>query len=1468
MHLARRLAHALILVLTLVVGATAAAIIVSQTAWFKNWIRVYIAREASLYLNGTVSIERLDGNLLFGLEMENIDVSMDGRPVVAVTDMGLDYNLWEFVSSGLSVDNIRLNKPVIYLRKDGDTWTLSRLIKKEAGEADRRGPARPVSIGDIGISDGTFVIEDAVGTSGVDVPSRIDHVDAKLAFKYEPVHYSIDITHVSFRGTEPAIALNALSGAVAVRDDTVYLENLAIRTAESSLSVDGAVQDYLTGPVFNLQVSSDKLSVPEIARLLPALAGVKLQPQFDVRIAGPADRLGVEMNVVSSAGRLHARVVADVEAPARSVTGDVSVRHLDLGAVLDDPRRRSDITADARVDLRGESLEDLRSVRGTVAFNAPRIAAEGYEAAQVRGVARLDGHGVVVDGRGAAYGATATARGRIRLARRSEPVAFDLRGRARHVDLRRLPRTIEVPRAATDVNADYHVLGTAGARATSAMKIDLRFDPSTIAGARIAKGGTAAFSLGETPLEYTADVTVADLDVQRVGREFGIPALANERYQSAINGHITASGRAGAADQLQVAASGTLTSSEIFGGRVDNMAFDASVAGDAARVKAVGDFADFDPATLTGRSELIGRVHGALNVDATVARLSDGVTRDNVEATGTVNLQSSAIGGLTIARASVDAAYHDSTADIRALEVAGPDLNVQAKGTLALNDSGASNLTVHADSQNLEALGTILNRPLAGMAKVNATVTGNSRRLEAQGHFVGDGVKYREYGALTLASDFTAAVPDLSIADATVATDSKAAFVTIAGRNVNEIEGRIGYQRQQLEFDLTARQPQQSLGVAGSALVHPDHQEVHLQKIALETAGQTWQLAANSSPTINYAHGDVKVTGLTLVSGDQSVSAEGAFGKPTDALHVTAANVDVANIDALLLREPQFSGRLNGTATVRVDADAQRIPEVDAEFQIANGGFRQFRYAAFGGTVRYRGRGMTVDTKLEQSPATFITAKGYVPTALFTAASSSEREAAHAAEADPADRLDLKVESTPIDLGLIQGFTTELTNVTGTMQANIAVTGSAADPHASGLITFQKGAFTVRSTGVAYNTVEGKIELQPDRIHVGAISALDNHFHPVTISGDLAVHERHLGDMEIYVHTDDFKVIDNEMGNVRVNSDLRIAGELRAPRVEGDLGVTTGSIDLDRVLAKIGDSAYATAPTEYGPPVPAPAVQIPERLGLAQALTALSMNVRVTVPDDLIVKASDLRLPDSAVGLGSLTTTLGGDLRVTKAPGADVALVGLVNTVRGTYMFQGRRFDIMRDGFVRFTGEPVRDMDPTIDLAARRVVQAVEVRINVRGRLRAPEFVLSSTPPLEDADILSLILFNQPVNLLGETQQISLVQQAQYLAGSTLTSALSQSIANALNLTEFDINLAPEAGRGPQVRVGQQLGSNLYVKVEQGLGDHSQTNLVLEYELTDWLRLRTNVTQGSAVQQQLFQRMQGSGIDLLFFFSY
>src|ERR1019366_1169390 len=105
----------------------------------------------------------------------------------------------------------------------------------------------------------------------------------------------------------------------------------------------------------------------------------------------------------------------------------------------------------------------------------------------------------------------------------------------------------------------------------------------------------------------------------------------------------------------------------------------------------------------------------------------------------------------------------------------------------------------------------------------------------------------------------------------------------------------------------TAKQPQRSLNAAGAVQFRPDHQEVHVQALTLQTQGQTWKIGPNAQPSIQYANETVAVSGLTLVNGNQQMTADGAFGTSGDALSVTLTNVDLAGVDALLLRPPQLT---------------------------------------------------------------------------------------------------------------------------------------------------------------------------------------------------------------------------------------------------------------------------------------------------------------------------------------------------------------------------------------------------------------------------------------------------------------------------------------------------------------------------------------------------------------------------------
>ena len=217
--------------------------------------------------------------------------------------------------------------------------------------------------------------------------------------------------------------------------------------------------------------------------------------------------------------------------------------------------------------------------------------------------------------------------------------------------------------------------------------------------------------------------------------------------------------------------------------------------------------------------------------------------------------------------------------------------------------------------------------------------------------------------------------------------------------------------------------------------------------------------------------------------------------------------------------------------------------------------------------------------------------------------------------------------------------------------------------------------------------------------------------------------------------------------------------------------------------------------------------------------------MRLRVPDNLIVRGDDVRIGGRGMSLGNVNITLGGDLHATKAAGAEPRVTGEIRTIRGFYDFEGRRFDVARDGHVTFNGpDPT---DPALDITASRDISGVEATVRVHGTVQKPAIALSSTPPLEEADVLSLIVFNRPINDLGQGERMSLAQTAQSVVGGMVAAPLAESLRNALNVDLLEIQAVSNEG-GPGVTVGNQISERVYLQFRQLFGSAATTQVVLD----------------------------------------
>jgi translocation and assembly module TamB len=294
---------------------------------------------------------------------------------------------------------------------------------------------------------------------------------------------------------------------------------------------------------------------------------------------------------------------------------------------------------------------------------------------------------------------------------------------------------------------------------------------------------------------------------------------------------------------------------------------------------------------------------------------------------------------------------------------------------------------------------------------------------------------------------------------------------------------------------------------------------------------------------------------------------------------------------------------------------------------------------------------------------------------------------------------------------------------------------------------------------------------------------------------------------------------------------------------------------------EVEDPEPVAAPEEAQPEAPEPGL-----------FDALALDVKLSIPDNLVLRGRRIR-PGGPTGasLGDMNITVGGDIQVVKASGGEMILLGHIQTIRGTYDFQGRRFTLTRGGSIRFMGEG--DINPLLDITATRVIPntGVEVQIRIQGTAREPQLTLTSTPPLDESDILALIIFNRSVNELGTGERASLAATAGGIATGFIAAPLGESIGRALDLDIFEITTTTDEGEfGAGLTVGQQIGDRAFIRMRQQFGEYNSTEFLLEYQLSRFLRVQTTAapeTTGAA--NRIGQRrIERGSIDLIFFFSY
>ena len=154
---------------------------------------------------------------------------------------------------------------------------------------------------------------------------------------------------------------------------------------------------------------------------------------------------------------------------------------------------------------------------------------------------------------------------------------------------------------------------------------------------------------------------------------------------------------------------------------------------------------------------------------------------------------------------------------------------------------------------------------------------------------------------------------------------------------------------------------------------------------------------------------------------------------------------------------------------------------------------------------------------------------------------------------------------------------------------------------------------------------------------------------------------------------------------------------------------------------------------------------------------------------------------------------------------------------------------------------------PVFDVTAIARLPEYRVIVHVSGSGERPTLELTSEPPLEQADILSVLLFGKPTTQLGRGESLDLQRQAVSLAAGYVMPELRTSVMNSLGLDELAVEMPQgrdASGRElpGRVSVGRYIAPDLLLSLAPEFGARVGQVVGIEYGITPKVSVRASTS--------------------------
>ncbi len=376
-----------------------------------------------------------------------------------------------------------------------------------------------------------------------------------------------------------------------------------------------------------------------------------------------------------------------------------------------------------------------------------------------------------------------------------------------------------------------------------------------------------------------------------------------------------------------------------------------------------------------------------------------------------------------------------------------------------------------------------------------------------------------------------------------------------------------------------------------------------------------------------------------------------------------------------------------------------------------------------------------------------------------------------------------------------------LRELRGTVEAQLAISGTRKKPQLDGFLKIDQGAIAVSSDPRIYKDLVVDVRAEKGNVRLARL-AVKVGVGALRASGNVQLDGLQPTKVDLHAEADRFPF---QSGNVGawVDAHVDVHGERQGGALIGKITVTKGTAHLPKLAGgRKLQSTGALVDVSY-----TDGKARKQRLAEAHAKQegeTVAADIAAHIPGPFKVRSAELM------------TDLQGDLDIKLVDGVP-KIYGSVETTWGHLELLGRRYEIER---VRASFGGQVDPDPALDVRVTRQITGTQIVIEVHGTAKKPHLVLSSEPPLYDqSQIIGIIISGDP-----GTQQISDRSTDQKVVGAIsglLVSKIKDSIAPGLPIDVIKVDTGDDGYTGlgsTRLEVGKYLTEKIYVSYVHQFG--------------------------------------------------